>query len=213
VKVNLAARAAAAQSRRTRTREALLRAAMTVIAEKGPDAASVEDFVAAAGVARGTFYNYFPTVADLIAALNDHLAEEISRALTPFDPETTDAAHYLALVMHRIFASLATDPVRGWVGLRMDVSALRRPLVLEAKFDKVFVAGVARGRFRDFSLGAARNLMFGTGRMAQYEILLGRCGPHHAEEVAAVILTGLGVPADEAADLSRRARATAARLT
>ena len=30
---------------------------MTVIAEKGPEASSIEDFVAAAGVSRGTFYN------------------------------------------------------------------------------------------------------------------------------------------------------------
>jgi len=213
VKVNLPARAAAAQSRRAKTREALLQAAMTVIAEKGPDAASVEDFVAAAGVARGTFYNYFPTVADLILALNDHLAQGMASALKTFDPENADPALYLAVVLHRILASLATDPIRGWVGLRIDGAIARRPAAFEERFDQVFAAGVARGRFKDCGLDAARNLVFGTGRMAQREILQGACGPDHGLQVVAVILTGLGVAFDEARDLSRRAAAVAARLT
>jgi hypothetical protein len=70
VTVNLVARAATAQRRRDQTRERLIDAAETVVAEKGVETASIEDFVRAAGVSRGTFYNYFPTATDIVHAMN-----------------------------------------------------------------------------------------------------------------------------------------------
>ena len=70
MRVNLEARAAAAEQRKAQTRERLLEAAIAVIGEKGPDACSIEDFVAAADVSRGTFYNYFPTAEDLLRAVS-----------------------------------------------------------------------------------------------------------------------------------------------
>jgi len=64
MRVNLQARAASAERRRARTRERLLDAAEKVVASKDLQDATIEDFVSAAGVSRGTFYNYFPTVTD-----------------------------------------------------------------------------------------------------------------------------------------------------
>ena len=75
MRVNLEARAAAAENRKALTRERLLDAAVKVIGEKGPDASSVEDFVAAADVSRGTFYNYFPTMEDLLRAVRRKLID------------------------------------------------------------------------------------------------------------------------------------------
>ena len=63
--------------RRERTRRKLLAAAMAVFAEKGTDTPLIEDFIAAAGVARGTFYNYFSTTQELLDAVTAELSDAI----------------------------------------------------------------------------------------------------------------------------------------
>ena len=63
--------------RREQTRRKLLAAAMAVFAEKGTDAPLIEDFIATAGVARGTFYNYFSTTQELLDAVTAELSDAI----------------------------------------------------------------------------------------------------------------------------------------
>ena len=57
-----------AAERRARMRRKLVESALLVFAEKGVDASVIEDVIAAAGVSRGTFYNYFCTNGELLAA-------------------------------------------------------------------------------------------------------------------------------------------------
>ena len=44
---------------------------------QGPDAASIDDFLAAAGVARGTFYNYFKTTSEVLSAVTSELSDAV----------------------------------------------------------------------------------------------------------------------------------------
>ena len=66
-----------AAERRARMRRKLVESALLVFAEKGVDASVIEDVIAAAGVSRGTFYNYFRTNAELLAAAIDELGNEV----------------------------------------------------------------------------------------------------------------------------------------
>jgi AcrR family transcriptional regulator len=54
---------------KTATRDALLEAAEQVFAEKAIDGARIEDIAARAGIAVGTFYNYFRDGQELLDAL------------------------------------------------------------------------------------------------------------------------------------------------
>lgn len=64
-------------------RAALRAAALRCFAERGFHATSVADVVAAAGVAQGTFYNYFESKRALFDDLLDGLLAEIARAARP----------------------------------------------------------------------------------------------------------------------------------
>lgn len=205
MRVNHEARAAAAGSRRAQTRARLIEAAISVIIEKGPEASSIEAFVAAAGVSRGTFYNYFPTFEDLLHALNTEISEELDQTLEPVRTDITDPAILLATVMHRIFASFAANPVRAWLAMRIEAHGVPRQAVFEARFDSLYRAGVASGRFRDCDPAAVRNLTFGGARMAQREIALGETGPHHVADLMSLILIAFGLTPDEATRISRDA--------
>ena len=205
MRVNHQARAAVAESRRAQTRARLIEAAISVIIEKGAEASSIEDFVAAAGVSRGTFYNYFPTFEDLLRALNSQIAEELDETLEPIRSGIDDPAVLLATVIHRIFAVFSRDPVRGWLALKIETAAIPREAMFEARFDAIYKAAVAKARFRDCEVAAARNLAFGAFRMGHRDMVLGEVGPDHAVDLVALMLIAFGLTPGEATKISRDA--------
>ena len=204
-RVNLAARAAAAEARRTRTRERLLDAAEAVIADKGFRSASIEDFVAAAGVSRGTFYNYFPTTAALLQAMNQRVAGDIDRDLDQMGASIADPVARLAATLHAVAAATQGHPVRGWLARQLAASSAPRAQIFEDRFAAIFREAVEAGRFRPVAMTSAKTLAFGAVRMALGDITAGRASPAQAVEVVALILSAFGVPHDEALDISRRA--------
>lgn len=69
------------QLSKTERRVQILRAARDVFAKRGYARATVDDIVAEAGVARGTFYLYFGDKRDAFAELVDGFAEQITGAI------------------------------------------------------------------------------------------------------------------------------------
>jgi len=208
LRVNLQARAHNAELRRKRTRERLIEAALAVIAEKGSDAASIEDFVAAAGVSRGTFYNYFPAVEDLVAALNDQMGEDLGKRFAAVTQGVRDPALALALIVQESFRLAISDPARAWVALRIEGGNVPRLAESIRQFDRVFKAAVEHGRFRSVNTDAARNLLFGAVRLSQAELLAGRGHPSEINDLVALVLAAYGLPHDEAQEISRRSAET-----
>lgn len=212
MRVNLEARAANAEHRRAKTRLRLIEAAMAVIADKGPDQASVEDFVAAAGVSRGTFYNYFPTIEELLAALNEHIGQELDRRLAVVADGVRDPAVVLARIAHEAFRLASIDPLRGWVALRIEGTSAPRLALVARRFDEIYNWAVDRGRFRPCNPDAARNLLFGAARLSQSEILVGRADADHVIDLVALILAAYGLDRGEAGEVSRAAAAEVRRI-
>ena len=203
MRVNAEARAAAAEQRRARTRERLLDAAETVVAEKGMQGASIEEFVSAAGVSRGTFYNYFPTTTDLLHALNTRVAADLDLKLEALSAHIDDSAARLAATFHIVLASYVTDPVRGWIAVQIAASRAPRQQAFEKRFAAIYREGVACGRFRDVDMSAAYTIAFGTIRMAQRDVVGGVTLPSQSVQIVALILAAYGVPYEEAEQISR----------
>src|SRR5262249_48548384 len=66
--------------RRNETKERLFRTALQLFAKKGYVNTRVEEITAAADIAKGTFFNYFPTKEHLLVALSEHQQEVVRRA-------------------------------------------------------------------------------------------------------------------------------------
>jgi AcrR family transcriptional regulator len=66
-----------AAERRAHMRRKLVESALLVFVDKGVDASVIEDVIAAAGVSRGTLYNYFRTNAELLVAAIEELGNEV----------------------------------------------------------------------------------------------------------------------------------------
>jgi len=74
------------ERRKQQLRDEFVDTARKLFTERGIEATSVDDIVGAAGVAKGTFYLYFKSKAELVtqvvSALLDDLESRISRALS-----------------------------------------------------------------------------------------------------------------------------------
>jgi AcrR family transcriptional regulator len=78
-------------SRREIRHQALIEAAVAVFSAKGVAAASVDDIVRAAGVAKGTFYLYFTTKDDAVNAVASAMVEGVAERVKAVATDPTRA--------------------------------------------------------------------------------------------------------------------------
>jgi TetR/AcrR family fatty acid metabolism transcriptional regulator len=74
-----------AQQLRSERRAQIVEAALRIFARSGYHAASIDDIVREAAMARGTFYLYFPSKRELFAALVDDLVGDLERGIRRID--------------------------------------------------------------------------------------------------------------------------------
>lgn len=80
------------KGKRERTRSALLDSAVSVFADKGIEAASINDITTHAGMANGTFYNYYRDKQEILEAVSTGLAIEVTRRINDEMEEISDPA-------------------------------------------------------------------------------------------------------------------------
>ena len=177
------------QERRARTRLRIIEAALGVIADRGPDAPVIDDFIRAAGIARGTFYNHFTTTDELLTAtsawLEDGLIDAIQSVIGSFEDPVRRVATGI-----RLWLQLARqDPVFCAFVVR---SRFRGPAV-ERQLASDLGECLQSGRVQAASVEVARDLVVGTIREAQARMMVTRVAAAYPDDVARVILRGLRV--------------------
>lgn len=194
--------------KRAQTRRRLLRAGMDVVARCGPGRATVGEVAAVAGVATGTFYNHFPSLADLLDALSEQLASAVEIGMVQLDAVEHDPAARVALATLQLLAVTEDDPVFGaaFLALVNNLPPFRarvRHLVHRAVQD-----GVGAGRFDVAPGTAVTDALLGAVLQSMRSRLLADADPSSANDVVALVLRLLGLPPDDiAATLGRSASA------
>lgn len=198
-------RAAPAESAvRARTRALLVDAALRVFARKGAGAAAIHEIAAEAGVANGTFYNYFRTREELLAAASMQLADRLHEQIAASRAAVDDPAERVAIGSRRFVLQARRDPTWGAAILRVWASSPVVPRGTAAPFMADLRAGRRRGRLRFASETAAVDLVQGAVLAGMRTVLEGRAGEAHASAIAALVLRGLGVAEDAADAIARR---------
>lgn len=202
-KTNLARRKEIGWAKRMRTRGTMLDAARRLIAARGCDAPTIDDFIKEAAVARGTFYNHFKDRLEVIEAVAQHemlsLKTEIASALR----RVKDPADRIAAIVHFCIRKSHEDPV--WAGMMVHMMATGPYLgnAMHEEFAADLKAGLKAGRFRFRSLTAALDVVKGSTLFGMRSIAKGLNEPDLADSVTAIVLQGLGIEADEALRVAR----------
>lgn len=190
------------QQRRDRMRQRLLAAAARVIAERGQDKATIDDFITGAGVSRGTFYNHFSTREQLLEALWTMIGHDPFAQILATCSRITDPAEHLSAVTRLVLRQAMADPAWGWlvVSLSAERATVNEDLLSYPVPD--LRAGEAGGLFHYDDLACATDLVVGTARSALKAILKEMRAPHYAESLSKMLLMALGVPRSEAHRIS-----------
>lgn len=178
--------------RREQTRRKLLAAALRVFAEKGPDAPLIDDFIAAAGVARGTFYNYFSTTQELLDAvtseLSDAILAEIDKVVVTIKDPLERLATGCLLYMH-----IGVDlPNWGAFVMRTGFRSQAIGTLVDVYMPRDIELARKAGELSYPSLRAARDLMFSCVNQALLSVIAGEAPREHLRQMLALGLRGVG---------------------
>lgn len=182
--------------------EAILAAALRVFAERGFSQARVEDIARAAGVGKGTIYEYFASKQAIFEQAVEHglacylhsLDEELA-ALRPVEEKLRRIArlHVAFVAGHGDLARIVSSEP-GVISRRLKERMLSIRQRIEEKVARVLKAGMAEGRLRPVEEWLAARVFLGA--------LMAAAGAHicqhvdcntdlTADKVSALLLEGL----------------------
>ena len=188
-----------AADRRARMRRKLVESALLVFAEKGVDAPVIDDVIAAADVSRGTFYNYFRTNGELLAAaiqeLGNELVEHIEQRVTtiPSPAERLFTGLRLYLGAARRFPLFAR-----FVG-RVGPEAIGTGSRVQDYIPIHLAEAVRVGEFVDAPIPVALDLVVGVGLVAVARIAQGRADEGYLVAILLALARALGLEPKRAA--------------
>ena len=154
------------QVRRERTRQKLLSSAARVLAEHGEAKATIDDFIQAAGLARGTFYNYYSTRKELLDDVWQQIGRDPLHAIQRSCAHLVDPAERLISQARLVLSRASDDPTWGWLvyALSADGELINKDLLSFPRPD--LVAGLQTGRFQFADLDSANDIVVGSVRRA-----------------------------------------------
>ena len=186
-----------AAERRERTRARLLESALYVFSRKGPQAV-IDDVIAHAGMARGSFYNYFRTNEELLAALASELNDELIRAIDPLVQRLADPAERIACGARMQLHAITRFPHLGAFIARLPFPTANSSLLGLRFLRRDIAQGIAAGRFHPIGPRVAIDLVAGVVLSAAYALACESLPGDYPEQSVCQMLQGLGVDGTEA---------------
>ena len=176
---------------------------MLVFAEKGVGASVIQEVIAAAEVSQGTFYNYFRTNEELLAAVSQELNDELFRLIEAEVGSYADPARRIACGVRMFLHAARAYPLLARFICAAGLHAAG-PSSLVYVFLPVHIEqGLSDGCFRDISVGVALDLIAGTALTTIQRFIDEGESSAQPEEAVAAILRGLGVSRSVAQALVR----------
>ena len=183
-------------------RNRLIEAAARVMADQGSDNATIDTFIRAAGVARGTFYNHFKTREELLDALWTSIGHDPFLEIQNACKDYADPVERFAAVTRLVLLRATEDPTWGWLilALSADEATLNDDLRGYPRPD--LRAGAAARRFRYENETSATDLVVGTMRAGLRALLHVGREANYAQALCKMILQALGINRIEANRIS-----------
>ena len=172
-------------------RERIIAAAIPVFAQQGPDAPVIDDFISAAGIARGTFYSHFKSTEDLLVAASNATEDALMAVVWPRVMQETRPERRLAVGVRLWLHRAQVDPVL----CAFVVRNRSRTRFVEAELARDIGDGIRAGILHVASIEAGRDLLVGTVREAMARMMSGPTPSAYGDDVTRSILRGLGMNA------------------
>ena len=194
-------------TRAARTRSALLAAGFELLSERPIDAIPIDDVVAKAGVAKGSFFNHFKDKQEFAKAIAADVRREVEALVAQANAGICDPIERVAGGM-RVAAEFALfSPQRTAVLLRNQGSSTTRTHPLNRGLVEDIEAACAAGQVRDEASEAGVLYWLGLCQILMANIVERKVTADEARtRLNAMLilgLTGLGVCEDRAIEIAR----------
>lgn len=195
------------ERRKLATRQALLGATQALLAKRSLDALSVDEIVARADVARGTFYNYFADKDALERELASQSRARIEGEIARVNEGVIDPAERIARAFLSVLQLGISAPQQATAMMRLFPRATDPAAPINSGVRRDAAEGMAQGRIvatsEDavvacvmgvFTAGVNRALDLPAGRVREF-----------AQGLGTILLHGLGLKSAEAERIMRDA--------
>lgn len=180
--------------KRDRTRQALLTAAQEIVLEKGLQSVSLQEITDRAGVAMGTFYNYFRTREDVGDAIAELLQRAYHEDIDAVVAGISDPLRVVSASTRQTLAWLVPGSDVGRLLFASGVPFLRFALDVRQRAGRDVAAGIEVGVFHVDSLAATQSALAGIVTGAAFDLYFGGLDTEAIPEVTQAALRVLGVP-------------------
>jgi AcrR family transcriptional regulator len=194
------------ERRRAQTRQALIRAARQILAESGDTSVSIQAIAERADVGFGSFYNHFTSKSDLFDAAVADALEEYGAAIDEHLRGTDDPAELVAAGLRLSARMVESHPELMGILRHRGLGHIHAEIGLAPRALRDVELGVATGRFSVTDPVIALTAMGGS-LLALVELRFAypdRDGDEAASNMAGLMLRMLGVPAEEAREITHR---------
>ena len=188
--------------KRERTRKMILAAAFGLIGNEKGLTVRIEEICAAAGISRGTFYNYFTSLEQLFEVLAIELSHDLNRALvSTVDGIRSHAEGSSAAIQHYLNYA-RRDPAWAWAMVHLSAFG---PTFGAESWDACYrsiAKGIEAGEFDVPNATVGRDLMTGTVLATVRTMLRSDGGRPQPRVIAYHLLRALGVPDSRAKEIA-----------
>lgn len=184
--------------RREKTRLRLLETALEVFTKKGPDVAVIDDFIAAAGVSRGTFYNHFKTTNELLLALATVMSDEVLQIVDPLVLHLDDPVQRFAAGTRLYMRMALRYPLWGSFITQVGPRIASRGQLIDRYLTRDLEAAKKSRRLNVDDVRVARDLVLGTIFYGIETMLTEPTRENHPEQMLRLMLVGFGLDPKEA---------------
>jgi len=196
-KVDLARRAEIGRERRAKTRAQLVDAGAMLLAERPPEAITVDAVVDAAGVAKGTFYYHFQSIDELAAAVGARLGESFDEMLTPARLEFRDPVERLSFGFRQFLERAISDTDWARLVVQSSQSPAEFGLGVRANLKADLSEAIAQDRLSLRDIGLAADIVIGIWLQVTRGILERGAHRELTSQAAAAVLRALGALSQE----------------
>ena len=190
-----------ANPRAARTKAALVAAGRRLFSQRPIDAVTVDDIVQAAEVGKGSFYNHFTDREALARAISAQIRANIESAVTRANAGVDDPARRLARAVCTYWRYALDEPEQAGVLVHVHTGHTSLTAPLNRGLVEDLETGLASGRFDIATVESGVLYVQGVTQLALVRIVQ---EPNRAfaislsQQMCALVLKGLGVPAAEA---------------
>lgn len=187
-------------SRSLVTRRSLIKAALTLAADKSMDSITFSDIARVSNMSRGTIYTYFEDVDELMNAASQQLWLAYRLEIALMFRQVDDAALKVALSLNYFLSQAREDSVFAWFLVRNRLVSDATSQLLDSDMEKIIAEGLKAKRFflDHNEISAAVTLLRSVAIVASQDVLAGSSTTREDDRIVKLALKALGLSAKEA---------------